>query len=28
MFVASKYEDVYPMLMRTLHGKVGHGKIE
>ena len=26
MFVASKYEDVVPLLMRTVVNKIGHGK--
>lgn len=27
MFMASKYEDVYPLLMKTVLTKIGHGKI-
>lgn len=27
MFMASKYEDVYPLLMRTVFNKIGHQKI-
>lgn len=27
LFIASKSEDVYPLLMRTIYGKVGHQKI-
>jgi hypothetical protein len=27
MFMASKYEDVYPLLLRTVFSKIGHGKI-
>ena len=27
MFMASKYEDVYPLLMKTVLNKIGHGKI-
>jgi hypothetical protein len=27
IFMASKYEDVYPLLMNTVFNKVGHGKI-
>jgi len=27
MFMASKYEDVFPLLMKTVVGKIGHGKI-
>lgn len=26
MFLASKYEDVVPLLMRTIVNKIGHGK--
>lgn len=26
MFLASKYEDVHPLLMRTVVNKIGHGK--
>jgi len=26
MFLASKYEDVQPLLMRTMIKKIGHGK--
>lgn len=26
MFLASKYEDVVPLLMRTVVNKIGHGK--
>jgi len=24
MFMASKYEDIYPLLMKTVYNKVGH----
>jgi hypothetical protein len=27
MFMASKYEDVYPLLMKTVFNKIGHQKI-
>ena len=27
MFMASKYEDIYPLLMKTVYNKIGHGKI-
>ena len=27
MFIASKYEDVYPLLMKTVVKKIGHEKI-
>jgi hypothetical protein len=27
MFIASKYEDVFPLLMKTVIKKIGHGKI-
>ena len=27
MFLASKYEDVYPLLMKTVFNKIGHKKI-
>lgn len=27
MFMASKYEDVYPLLMKTVFNKIGHTKI-
>jgi hypothetical protein len=27
MFIASKYEDVYPLLMKTIFNKIGHGKL-
>ncbi len=27
MFLASKYEDVIPLLMRTVFHKIGHGKV-
>lgn len=27
MFIASKYEDVYPLLMKTVVQKIGHNKI-
>mmetsp|Transcript_32597 Transcript_32597/g.24083 ORF Transcript_32597/g.24083 Transcript_32597/m.24083 type:complete len:134 (-) Transcript_32597:236-637(-) len=27
MFIASKYEDVYPLLMKTVFNKIGHAKI-
>ena len=26
MFIATKYEDIIPLLMRTIINKVGHGK--
>lgn len=26
MFIASKYEDIIPLLMRTVINKIGHGK--
>lgn len=26
MFIASKYEDIAPLLMRTVVNKIGHGK--
>jgi len=28
MFIASKYEDVIPILMKTLVNKIGHNKFE
>jgi hypothetical protein len=28
MFIASKYEDVIPLLMRTVIHKIGHNKFE
>jgi len=28
MFIASKYEDVIPLLMRTVINKIGHSKFE
>jgi len=28
MFIASKYEDVIPLLMKTVVNKIGHGKFE
>lgn len=28
MFIASKYEDVIPLLMRTIINKIGHNKFE
>jgi hypothetical protein len=28
MFIASKYEDVIPILMRTVINKIGHNKFE
>jgi hypothetical protein len=28
MFIASKYEDVIPLLMRTVINKIGHNKFE
>ena len=28
MFLASKYEDIYPLKMKTVFEKIGHGKIE
>jgi len=27
MFIASKYEDVYPLLLKTVFNKIGHQKI-
>ena len=27
MFIASKYEDIYPLLMKTIHHKIAHQKI-
>lgn len=27
MFIASKYEDVYPLLMKTIVKKIAHNKI-
>ena len=27
MFMASKYEDVYPLLLKTVYSKIGHKKI-
>jgi cyclin B/cyclin A len=27
MFLASKYEDVYPLLMKTVYNKIGHQKL-
>lgn len=27
MFMASKYEDIYPLLMKTVFNKIGHKKI-
>lgn len=27
MFMASKYEDIFPLLMKTVVNKIGHGKI-
>lgn len=27
MFMASKYEDIYPLLMKTVFSKIGHKKI-
>jgi hypothetical protein len=27
MFMASKYEDIYPLLMKTVYNKIGHSKI-
>ena len=27
MFMASKYEDVYPLLMKTVFNKIGHMKV-
>ena len=27
MFMASKYEDIYPLLMKTVFNKIGHQKI-
>ena len=28
MFVASKFEDIYPLKMRTVHEKIAHSKLE
>jgi hypothetical protein len=28
MFLASKYEDIYPLKMKTVYEKIGHGKLE
>ncbi len=28
MFIASKYEDVVPLMMRTVINKIGHNKFE
>ena len=28
MFLASKYEDIYPLKMKTVFEKIGHGKLE
>lgn len=28
MFVASKYEDIVPLMMRTVINKIGHNKFE
>lgn len=28
MFIASKYEDVVPLMMRTVVNKIGHNKFE
>ena len=28
MFLASKYEDIYPLKMKTVHQKIGHSKLE
>jgi hypothetical protein len=27
MFIASKFEDVYPLIMKTVFKKIGHGKL-
>ena len=27
MFVASKYEDIYPLKMKTMHEKIAHKKL-
>lgn len=27
MFMASKYEDIFPLLMKTVYNKIGHKKI-
>ena len=27
MFIASKYEDIYPLLMKTVFNKIGHKKV-
>lgn len=28
MFIASKYEDIYPLKLRVVHDKIAHGKID
>jgi hypothetical protein len=28
MFIASKYEDIIPLMMRTIINKIGHNKFE
>ena len=28
MFLASKYEDIYPLKMKTVFEKIGHSKLE
>lgn len=28
MFVASKYEDIYPLKMKTVYEKIGHQKLD
>ena len=28
MFIASKFEDIYPLKMKTVHEKIAHQKIE
>ena len=28
MFVASKFEDIYPLKMKTVHEKIAHKKID
>lgn len=27
MFIASKYQDIYPLLMKTVYNKIGHQKV-
>jgi cyclin B/cyclin A len=28
MFIASKFEDIYPLKMKTIHEKIAHKKLE